>query len=255
MGHIHELQGATPDAELGQAATVALLRDGGAGMEVLLVERPHNRGSFAGAWVFPGGGIDDEDRMAAENVARTDGGASAGPDVVDPAEAVARVAAVREVREECGLDVSPSELVALSCWTPPVGIPKRMHTWFFIAMAPAGPIRLAIDEVVDYRWIRPDQALAEHTAGGLNLTPPTWVTLSGLARYPTGQQAISAAKRRGTQQFGTRVLPGEAGSAQAVLWQGDVAYDDPSLIDTDGPRHRLSIGALPWLYDDGGANE
>ncbi|HEX5858760.1 MAG TPA: NUDIX domain-containing protein, partial [Microbacterium sp.] len=42
------------------AATVILARDGADGLEVLLIERP-DRGSFAGAWVFPGGKLDPGD--------------------------------------------------------------------------------------------------------------------------------------------------------------------------------------------------
>ena len=54
------------DAEHPVAATVVLMRDGVDGVEVLLLERPHHRGSFAGAWVFPGGGVDEEDRLESD---------------------------------------------------------------------------------------------------------------------------------------------------------------------------------------------
>lgn len=43
------------------AGTVLLLRDGADGLEVLMIERP-DRGSFAGAWVFPGGKLEPADR-------------------------------------------------------------------------------------------------------------------------------------------------------------------------------------------------
>ena len=45
------------------AATVIVLREGATGPEVLMIERP-DRGSFAGAWVFPGGKVEPADRLA-----------------------------------------------------------------------------------------------------------------------------------------------------------------------------------------------
>jgi 8-oxo-dGTP pyrophosphatase MutT (NUDIX family) len=43
------------------AATVALLRDGAQGLEVLLGRRSSRLAFHGGAWVFPGGKIDPED--------------------------------------------------------------------------------------------------------------------------------------------------------------------------------------------------
>ncbi len=250
MEHTREGQSSLPDSDLRQAATVVLLRDTQSGPEVLLLERPSNRGSFAGAWVFPGGGVDEEDRTAAAVLAAAlafaDGGSAP-----DAEERAARVAGVREVVEECGLQVPIGGLVPLSCWTPPTGIPKRMRTWFFVAEAPAGSIQLALDEVVDHRWVRPEQALREHSAGTLNLSPPTWVELAGLADYDSTDAALAAARVRGIRHFGTRMWRGESASEHMVLWQGDVAYDNFSLMDAEGPRHRLAIGALPWVYSTG----
>lgn len=257
MEHTHEGQSALPDSDLRQAATVVLLRDTQSGPEVLLLERPSNRGSFAGAWVFPGGGVDEEDRTTAAALAATESGAEINGEAEIGAssdeERVARVAGVREVQEECGLEVHRGGLVPLSCWTPPSGIPKRMRTWFFLAEAPVGDIRLAVNEVVDHRWIRPEQALKEHGAGSLNLAPPTWVELAGLSKHASTSAAFTAARIQGVRLFGTRMWQGE--NQRAVLWQGDVAYDDFSLMDAAGPRHRLAIGSLPWVYSNGNDSE
>jgi len=90
------------------AATMVLLRDAAAGMEVLLMRRNRRAGFVPGAYVFPGGRVD---------------GADAGPDVVDlladltPAAAADRLdlhgadppaiayylAALREAFEETGI--------------------------------------------------------------------------------------------------------------------------------------------------------
>ncbi|WP_168626548.1 NUDIX domain-containing protein [Cryobacterium sp. BB307] len=211
----------------GIAATVVLLRNGADGLEVLLLERPHDRGSFAGAWVFPGGAVDPED--------------AAGLDA-DSDEAAARVAAVREVEEETGLVVSASDLVTVSRWTPPSGIPKRMQTWFFYAPAASGRVSLHPDEAVAFQWIRPLDALERHAAGALKLFPPTWVTLHDLLGDATVADALARGRAADLAEFVTRF------AGKTVLWHPDVAYDDDSLLDAEGPRHRLETGAMPWLY-------
>ena len=207
----------------GIAATVVLLRDGADGLEVLLLERPHDRGSFAAAWVFPGGAVDPEDE--------------AGSD-----EASARVAAVREVEEETGLAVSVSDLVTVSRWTPPAGIPKRMQTWFFYAPAVSGPVTLHPDEAIAFQWIRPADALSLHGAGELKLFPPTWVTLHELLGDASVSDALARGRAADLAEFVTRF------AGRMVLWHPDVAYDDDALLDAEGPRHRLDTASLPWVY-------
>ena len=34
-----------------------------------------------------------------------------------------------------------------------------------------------------------------------------------------------------------------------TLYAGDHAYEDHSLIDGHGPRHRLEITSKPWVYE------
>ena len=85
------------------AATIVVVRDGAAGIEVLLSRRAERGDHSSGAWVFPGGIVDPADRAAH--------GCCAG---VDDAAASARlglpahgldyfIAAVRECFEESGL--------------------------------------------------------------------------------------------------------------------------------------------------------
>ena len=51
-------------APLLPAATVLLLRDGQSGVEVLMTRRSAKASFAAGAYVFPGGGIDAADALA-----------------------------------------------------------------------------------------------------------------------------------------------------------------------------------------------
>lgn len=220
-----EERGAGPD---GVAATVVLLRDGDPGLEVLLLERPRHRGSFAGAWVFPGGAVDPGDGDPGDT----------------SEEHAARRAAVRETWEETALEVAADELVAVSVWSPPATAPKRLRTWFYYAMAPAGEPVLAADEAIGFRWIRPGEAVAAHAIGELSLVPPTWVTLHGLATAASVADALRWARSSEVRRYETRL----AASGEVLLWEGDIAHFDETLLGTEGPRHRLEISSLPWVY-------
>jgi len=215
------------------AATVVLLRDSPEGPEVLLLERPRDRGSFAGAWVFPGGGADPEDVLPADAAGLDD-------------ETIARRAAVREVREETALEVSPGSLVTTACWMPPEGAPKRLRTLFFCAPAPDGEILLAPEESVASAWLRPADALEAHGSGALSLVPPTWVTLHGLLRQRSVDEVLERARQSAPQRYAARF--GANARGPVLFWEEDVAFADDALFDRDGSRHRLEIGGLPWVY-------
>lgn len=231
--------GADPDVPV--AATVVLLRDGGGGLEVLMIERP-DRGSFAGAWVFPGGKVEAVDRVTP----------------AEPEEDVARRAAVRETQEEIGLVLDQDALVPLSCWDPPPGLALRIRTWFFLAAG--GPAEATADmvlsesEVVSAAWLRPADALAAHGRGELTLYPPTWVTLHGLSMHVDSASALMASRVTGVERFETVARRG--GEGPLLLWRGDAEYDTGDDGEHDvvpggaasAARHRLDIGALPWRY-------
>ncbi|HWU46512.1 MAG TPA: NUDIX hydrolase [Humibacter sp.] len=214
------------------AATAVLLRDGARGAEVLLLERPHDRGSFAGAWVFPGGVVEESD-------------AAPAPAGTDPELAAAAVAAARETFEETGLVVAEGELVPTACWIPPQGVAKRLRTWFFLARAPQGDILLSPQESVAFCWLRPADALSRHAEGVLRLFPPTWVTLHGLIGIDSVSDAVHRARDGSVQRFVSRF----AADRRTIYWQPDVAYDDDERAGDPGARHRLLMGELPWSYE------
>ena len=211
---------------LPHAGTAVLLRDAAAGPEVLMIERPE-RGSFAGAWVFPGGRVEDAD-------------------VADSDLATARRAAARETLEEVGLAVGADDLVAFSRWEPPPGIAKRILTWFFVGRAPDGIVEPSADEVVAVQWVKPAQILDAHARGALTLYPPTWVTLWGLRAHGTVGAALAAAQAGGVRGFESLVRRGAAGPV--FVWAPDVAHDPGVDLSAAGARHRLVTGALPWRY-------
>ena len=219
------------------AATVVLLRDGERGVELLLGERPHDRGSFRGAWVFPGGVVDEAD---------------AAGDPLD-SEAAARRAAVRETLEETGLVVEDGELVEFAVWSPPEGVEKRLRTRFFAARMPDGEITLAPDELVAAEWIRPVDALERHASGAMTLYPPTWVTLHGLQDAASVDEALATLRNGEVRPYVGRF----SHDRTALYWQEDEYFDaerpeHPAVPDdapdAAGPRHRLMMDRLPWVY-------
>ena len=121
-----------------------------------------------------------------------------------------------------------------------------MRTWFYLARDPGGPLALAADECVDALWLRPQHALDRHTRGELRLVAPTWVTLGGLVGAASVAEILANARRSTPERFESRAGATENGAA--IFWTGDVAFTDDALAETDGARHRLEVGALPWVY-------
>ena len=118
------VEGPAPDEEFNtgapaeprQAASVIVLRGGGAGLDVLLLRRNPAARFMGGVWVFPGGAVDAHEGEG---------------------DSSHRVAAVREVEEESGLRLpDPAALVKFSRWITPPQIRIRFDTHFFLALAP-----------------------------------------------------------------------------------------------------------------------
>lgn len=221
------------DVPLRRAATVVLVRDGAAGVEALLLRRHSDLAFHGGAWVFPGGRIDDEDYA-------DDGAADH--------DRAALVAACREAQEEAGLAIDATSLVPFAHWTTPVGPPRRFATWFFIASAGDGDL-VATDggEITEHRWFSPSDALAARAAGEIELPPPTFVSLTWLDGASSAAAALEAARSRAYVTFEPRLH--RAGDGMVHLYAGDVAFEDVALLDADGPRHRLWTGSSSWRYE------
>jgi 8-oxo-dGTP pyrophosphatase MutT (NUDIX family) len=216
--------GDADDRELPVAGTALVVRDGDAGIEVLLIQRP-DKGSFASAWVFPGGKVEASDREGLPGDAAE--------------EDVARRAAARETLEETGLVIQPA--ATLSLWDPPAGAKPRIRTWFFLAADPAGDLALAEGEVVGAEWVRPRDLLDRHARGEATLYPPTWVTLTAIADTPDFAALLVGVR---FERFTTAARRGESGPM--LLWPDDAEYagDAPA----SAARHRLEVGSLPWVY-------
>jgi 8-oxo-dGTP pyrophosphatase MutT (NUDIX family) len=182
------------------AATVILLRRGGKhaerGLQVLLVRRNPEARFMPGVWVFPGGAVDPGDGEG---------------------EAAHRVAAVRELGEEAGIELPADDLIAYSRWITPKVVPIRFDTRFYLALAPAhSPPRPDGAETVDAGWFEPQAALDSHRAGELPLVFPTIKHLESLVGYANAAETLEAARRREVRPVEPEVV-GEGDQRRIVL--------------------------------------
>ena len=216
------------------AATIVLMRDGAEGLEVFMVVRHHAIDFAAGALVFPGGRVDENDFALAGNAALCP-----NPEGIETQAMAFRLAAIRETFEECGVlfarsamrtslidgatlrtvesthraplaegrisfdsvltayDLLPAAdlLTYFAHWITPRHQPKRYDTHFFLAEAPEE--HLAVhdgSEAVDSVWMTPRRILDGTVAGQFKLVFATQMNLMKLAQYPAAFDAITAAR-------------------------------------------------------------
>lgn len=246
LPHRGDAGGLTP------AATVVPVRDGDAGLEVLLLRRSSG-GAFGGMWVFPGGQVDASDVAPAY---RQDAGGSPPLDARRAATAgeqaelaAARRAAVREAREEAGLLLAEGELVALSHWVPPPEAPRRFATWFFVAPAGSGHA-VVVDEteIHEHRWMSPAAAMQARDSAQIELAPPTYLTLWWLHPHGDVDAVIAAAASRPPERFSVKLAFDEQRQVRATLWDGDEGFADGDLR-RPGPRRRLWLDPAGWRVE------
>jgi 8-oxo-dGTP pyrophosphatase MutT (NUDIX family) len=258
-----------PPQALRQAATVVLLRDSAAGLEVFLLQRSTQSDFMAGAYVFPGGKLDDAD-MQADTLVHLDQSPSqlrailGERDLDGHTASGLYVAALRETYEECGvlfarggrgaralLERNPAvpfdrfmadgslrlqtrQLLPWSRWiTPenPAMGSKRFDTRFFLAALPRGQRALHDNrETTASLWLAPRTALEQYWSGELLLAPPQIMSLAHLARHPNVDSAMHEARSRRAP----RVLPEMflEGGERHICYPGDT-------------RHSESVRALP----------
>jgi 8-oxo-dGTP pyrophosphatase MutT (NUDIX family) len=209
-------------------------------MEVLLLRR-NARGQFGGMWVFPGGQVDPADLLH-------------GPGLSDhEAElAAARRAAMREAKEEAGLELDLMSFVTLSFWVPPPESPRRFATWFFLAPAlsgESGDQEVVVDrvEIHDHMWVAPLDAIAARDRRAIDLAPPTYMTLWWLAQTSSAADALHRAGAEPPPRFESHVAR-TAGGLIVTCWDGDAGYADGNL-ERPGPRRRLVMDPEGWRVE------
>jgi len=200
------------------AATLAIFRESDDGApDLLFVERAGGMAFAAGALVFPGGRVDPDDHAIA-----------AGFSALDPEDAAARVAAIRETLEETGLAIGfvrlpdadeagamraaleggetfgailarggwtldLDALVPWARWCPSFRESRNFDTRFYLARLPDGAHPATVDQTenVHLFWA-PAQAVLDRAARGeVHLIFPTRRNLERIAHH--GNFAAAAA--------------------------------------------------------------
>jgi 8-oxo-dGTP pyrophosphatase MutT (NUDIX family) len=228
------------------AASLILLREGPAGLEAMMVERSGSASFAAGAFVFPGGRVDESDASLL---------ASPLPD------AALRIAAIRETYEECGLllveggaaacppavgDAPPADfgtlvrdhgvrpsmelLVPLAHWITPPDRPKRFDTHFFLAAGPHDQVAVAdLGEVMSAAWLRPAALVAAAEAGELNLMFATYMNLRWLAKHEALELALAAARKRQVVTVIPEPVSGPGGRLFRI--PADAGYGEAEVLE------------------------
>jgi 8-oxo-dGTP pyrophosphatase MutT (NUDIX family) len=148
------------------AAAVAFVRDTDRGIEVYLSRRPPHFRYYPGAFVFPGGRLDREDRDLKET-------------------------ARREVKEEVGVEIDPDRLVLLRDihTSPHAGPVYHMLTFVYQADEDFSTM-INPDEVEEEVWATPDEALA-----GLDLPYQIRAAVYTISMYRSVEELLQALAR------------------------------------------------------------
>ena len=250
------------------ASTVVLIRPTQASFEVLLLKRHDKVAFMGGAHVFPGGRVDEADRLAdPERIC--DGvteAISRMPDL-ERTDAVGHcVAAIRELFEEAGvllarpmdatrarelrsqmaagvsIDVlarregfrlALDSLAMFAHWVTPEIEIRRYDTRFFLARMPEGQIAKHDEsETTALEWLSPREAIARFNRRELLLPPPTYTSIRQLAPRASIDDVFAWAKPRRI----ARVMPGffKNGDEATLTLPGDPLF--PTIPDWDVPE-------------------
>lgn len=263
------------------AATVLLLRDSEAGIEVLMTRRS-DRASFApGAYVFPGGQIDAADE-AAQRIAthrptqsglqltqaiaairegfeelgvllarHADGRPVSAEDIASMDRSTTSPVSFVAQCEQRGLLLASDQVFTLAHWITDRDLPKRFDVPFLVARMPEGQMPTA-DESEQFEpcWVRPADALARHAAGSFFMIFPTVRTLQRLAAYAKVDAVLQACA--GEKPLWTSCpRAGLLGGQDARYMEGESPYGELALVCPDGQLlHTLdwqSEHAVPLL--------
>jgi len=252
-----------------RAATVILLRDGAAGMELLMTRRSATASFAPAAYVFPGGGIDEADQEARVHTHRR-------PDQSDVrlTEAIAairesfeelgvllarhpdgRMASAADVRlldrhgpfhaqcETQGLRLAADSMYLLAHWITDRDLPKRFDVPFLVARMPDGQEPVA-DETEQFEpvWVRPADALERHRAGRFEMIFPTIRTLERLTGFASVDALLQACAADDQPLWTSCPRAGTLGGREARYMEHETAFGELEMVCPDGQI----VHALDW---------
>ena len=197
------------------AATLIVVRDRPTGPpELLMVERAGGMAFAAGAWVFPGGRIDEADKRVAENAGLDPGAIAAIRETIEetalpvgvvptPEAHVARslqddLIADRPLADllgSHGLELDSASLTPFARWVPKFHAVRRFDTLFFVARCPAGEWepRVIEGECAGAAWLTAAELLERDGRGEARLIFPTRRNLERLAQHASFDEILADA--------------------------------------------------------------
>lgn len=199
--------------------------------------------------MFPGGRIDEADRTLAAQIAPT----------LDPEQAAACIAAMRETLEETGLAIAVNEtvsadqavqaramllheialgpvlekfgwtmrleaLVPFARWSPKFRHERSFDTYFYLYDIGTGAVEIAVDatENTHLFWISAADALAKADAGEISVIFPTRRNLERLAQFDDFAAAKVHADAIPVRTITPKIE--ERGGEQVLTIPGDLGY-------------------------------
>ncbi len=266
-----ELNRTVIDTPPRDAATVVMLRDAPAGLEVFLLRRHGLSDVLGGAYVFPGGKIDADDAGLVTQLDQPVAALHAAlgePATAAELAASCYVAALREAFEESGvlyahgasaaqvalaaallregqgfaellrqlgLRLDTRSVLPWSRWITPKMASvssKRFDTRFFVAAVPAAQTARHDDvEATASVWLAPRAALEQYRDGRIELAPPQIMSLAHLARHASVASVLAEAAGRRPALIQPEPYDDEHGT-RVLCYPGD-------------PRHSVRERALP----------
>lgn len=268
-------------AEARRASTVVLLRPAHP-FDVFLVRRSDSIAFMGGAHVFPGGRVDAADHIEDIDALSDGMTAAIGrmSDVSAGVAVAHHVAALRELFEEagvllaCPLAATPAarlaeyrrdllagttafpdiirrarlrlaldELAYFAHWVTPEIETRRFDTRFFLARAPEGQTPVHDDgETSHSEWLAPLDAIERSRDGRISLPPPTWTTLSMLAKFDSLDAVFEWARRKPIPRVQPRFE--KRGDQTLLFYPGDPMY--PPVEGFDAPDTRFVLENRRW---------
>ena len=249
-----------------------LLRDGPQGIEVLMTRRAMTASFAPGAYVFPGGGIDDADAqthpMAQRRALQSD------------LHLTQAIAAIRESFEELGilfarhsdgrwadnddiaqidrqqafaaqcqalgLTLAADQVFVLAHWITDRDLPRRFDVPFLVARMPEGQTPVA-DEAEQFEpvWVRPADALSQNQAGQFFIIFPTIRTLERLTTFERVDHVLQACAVNDEPLWTSCPRAGWLAGNEARYMEHEAPFGELALVTPDGQIHHH----LDWQTD------
>ena len=254
------------------AATVLLLRDSDAGVEVLMTRRSMTASFAPGAYVFPGGGVDALDARSHAQASRRatqsdlhltqaiaairesfeelgvllakhgDGSSATSQDIaaIDRKQPFAAQCAARGLKL-CGADV-----FVLAHWITDRDLPRRFDVPFLVARMPNGQTPVA-DETEQFEpvWVRPADALARHAAGSFFIIFPTIRTLKRLKDFANVDAVLHACAQTEQPLWTSCPRAGWLAGTEARYMEHEQPFGELEMVSPDGQIvHHLDWNTL-----------